>query len=76
LARRPICGANLPGKASIHCVPETNNSGEGAGSTLAMRTANTGFFLLTARSTSRATKAESLDAFDSTRTKLSRSRSP
>ncbi len=47
-----------------------NSSSDGAGSTSAMRTAKIGFFLLTARSTSRATKAELFDAFDSTSTKL------
>jgi hypothetical protein len=42
----------------------------GAGCTSAMRKAKIGFFLLTARSTSRATKAESFEALDRTRTKL------
>ena len=63
---------SLPEKASIHCVPEMNSSSEGEGSHVATRTAKIGFFLLTARSTSRATKAESLEAFDSTRHEASR----
>lgn len=47
LASRPICGPSLPGKASIHCVPEMNSSSAGAGSTLARRTTKIGFCLLT-----------------------------
>jgi hypothetical protein len=46
------------------------SSSDGEGSTFATRMAKIGFFLLTARSTSRATNAESLDALDNTRTKL------
>ena len=68
-ANLPICGPSFPGKASIHCVPEMNSSSAGAGSILASRMTKIGFCLLTARSTSRATKAEPFEPFDSTSTK-------
>jgi hypothetical protein len=46
---------------------EMKNSRDGDGTTFSTRIGKTGFFLLTARSISRATKADSLLAFESTR---------
>ena len=61
--------ASLPEKASTHCVPEIKSWSARDGSTFSMRTGSTAFFLLIARSTSRATKSDSLLALDRTRMK-------
>ena len=60
------------GRLSIHCVPEMNSSSAGPGCTSARRTAKIGSFLLTARSTSRATKAEVFEALREHRHEASR----
>jgi hypothetical protein len=63
LAKLSTC-ESLPENASIHWVLETNNSSADDGSTSSMRMGKIGFLLLTARSTSRATKGESLLALE------------
>src|SRR5689334_12913408 len=63
-ASRSMWVASLPEKASTHCVPEIKSWSARDGSTFSMRTGSTAFFLLIARSTSRATKSDSLLALD------------
>jgi hypothetical protein len=71
LPRKQACqpvhwDSSLPENASIHCVLEMKNSSDEAGFTFSMRMGKTALFLLTARSTSRATKIDWLLSLDST----------
>jgi hypothetical protein len=55
--------------ASIHSADDTNNSSDFDGTTSRTRTGNTGFPLLTARSTSRLTNVDELACSDNTSTR-------